>query len=156
MSLLYLGNTNYSPVIPQAPDAACNGGLSGMNLIYNILSYYCACICIYIDDIMTATPDVWLVVSIVIPKIKAKWDHVAFSMGYSISAVKSFRRDAQNIEEACLNFLGDWLESNNGATPKTWGTLLDRVKAVDSLYAEAENIKTAIIMKLTNTNSNSA
>ena len=102
-----------------------------------------------IDEILTECPDVWLIYSIVIPKIKAKWNYVAFSMGYKIPAVNAFQKDAHNnSEDACFKFLCDWLETNNGVTPKNWSTLVDRIKAVDSLYTEAENIEKELIKEL--------
>ena len=94
---------------------------------------------VFIDDVLTTFPDMWPIISIIIPKIKAKWNYVAFSMGYKHPAVNAFQRDAHNnCEDACYNFLSDWLQTSNGVTPKTWCKLLDRIKAIDCLRAEAE------------------
>ena len=83
----------------------------------------------------------WDIISIVIPRIKAKWDYVAYSMKYSISAVNAFKKDSSDSGQSCLNVFEDWLSTPNGITPKTWHTLLDRLKAVDGLQAEAEDIE---------------
>ena len=90
----------------------------------------------------------WDIISIVIPKIKAKWDYVAYSMKYSITAVNAFEKDSTDSEQSCLKVFKDWLSTPNGITPKTWLTLLDRIKAVDGLQAEAEDIERKAMAKL--------
>ena len=96
--------------------------------------------------VLDTEPEMWHIVSIVIPRIKVKWEYVAYSMQYSISAVNAFSKDS---EESCLNLFKDWLSTSHGVTPKTWRTLLDRIKDVDDLQAEAQNIEKKIIKKLT-------
>ena len=98
-------------------------------------------------DLLDKKPDVWNIISIVIPKIKAKWEYVAYSMQYSISAVDAFKKD--DCGESCLNLFKDWLKTPHGITPTTWHTLLNRIKAVDGLQAEAEDIERELIEKLT-------
>ena len=90
---------------------------------------------------MDTKPDMWHIISIAIPRIKAKWDYVAYSMGYGIPAVSAFEKDSRDSEQSCLNLFKDWLCTQNGVTPKTWRTLLDRIKAVDGLQTAAEDIE---------------
>ena len=97
-------------------------------------------------DVLDTKPNMWDIISIVIPRIKAKWEYVAYSMQYSISAIDAFASDSG---ESCLNLFKDWLSTSHGVTPKTWRTLLDRIKDVDGLQAEAQNIEKKIIEKLT-------
>ena len=107
--------------------------------------------CLYTatHDVLDTEPNMWDIISIVIPGINAKWNYVAYSMQYSISAVDAFAKNSSNTGESCLNLFKDWLSTPHGVAPKTWRTLLDRIKAVDGLQAEAEKIKREIIKKLT-------
>ena len=97
------------------------------------------------NDVMDTKPDIWRLISIAIPRIRAKWDYVAYSMGYAIPAVNAFEMDARDSEQCCLNLLKDWLSTKNGVTPKTWRTLLDRIKAVDGLQTAAEDIEKELV-----------
>ena len=87
---------------------------------------------------LTKKPEMWPVIKIVIPKIKAKWVHVAYSLQYDISAVKAFMSSG---EDGCMNLFIDWLSTNNGVTPKTWHTLLVHIKDVADLPAVAKKLK---------------
>ena len=69
-------------------------------------------------------------------------------MQYRVSAVDAFAKNSSKTGESCLNLFEDWLSTPHGVAPKTWRTLLDRIKAVDGLQAEAEKIK-RIVEKLT-------
>ena len=86
-------------------------------------------------------PEMWGLIKIVIPKVKASWDKLAYSMGYSVNAVRGFERDGRNSDEQCRKFFEDWLTTGRGYTPKTWQTLLDRLKEVDDLTSAVEEIE---------------
>ena len=109
-------------------------------------------VCLYIDDVLNRTADIWPIFSIVIPKIKANWNFVAISMGYQLPAVNAFEKDANNnCKVACYNFLSDWLQTNNGITPKSWRTLLNRIKAADCLCtADLEEMERKITKEVMN------
>ena len=98
------------------------------------------------NDVMDTKPDMWHIIDIAIPRIKAKWNYMAYSMGYGILAVNAFERDSRDSEQSCLNLFEDWLSTQNGVTPKTWRKLLDRIKAVDGLQTAAEDIEKIISM----------
>ena len=102
-----------------------------------------------IHGVLDTKPIMKHIISIVTPKIKAKWENVAYFMEYSIPAVDAFGKDSSTSGESCLNLFKDWLSTPHGIGPKTWRTLLDQIKAVDGLQAEAENIEKKIIEKLT-------
>jgi len=89
---------------------------------------------------MATKPDMWDVVKIVFPKIKAEWKFVAYSMRYTIYDVNTFENDAHNSKESCLNLFTDWLTTDKGVTPKTWQKLIERIKDVDGLQSTAEDI----------------
>ena len=106
------------------------------------------CLCIATHDVLDTEPNMWHIISIVIPRIKAKWEYVAYSMQYSIPAVDEFAKDSHDSEQNCLNLFKNWLNTPNGVFPKTWCTLLVRIKAVDGLKAEADDIEREIMKEL--------
>ena len=83
----------------------------------------------------------WALIKIVIPKVKPRWENLAYSMGYSVNAVRGFERDGRNSEEQCRKLFEDWLTTGHGCTPKTWQKLLQRIKQVDDLTAAVEEIE---------------
>ena len=83
----------------------------------------------------------WDVIKIVIPKIKAEWKYFAYSLEYEIAAVKAIERDSRDSQHCCENLFEDWLSTEHGAAPKTWRTLLQKIKEVDSLCAAADDIQ---------------
>ena len=78
---------------------------------------------------------------VVIPEVKAHWEDLAYSMDYETARIKTIERDGRDMSERCTKLLQDWLETNHGCTPKTWGKLLERIKDVDELHAAAERIE---------------
>ena len=83
----------------------------------------------------------WDLIKIVIPKVKASWVDLAYSIGYGVSAVSGFERDGRCLDEQCRQLFKDWLTTGCGCTPKTWQTLLQRIKQVDDLTAAVEEIE---------------
>ena len=83
----------------------------------------------------------WDLIKIVIPKIKADWNRLAYSLGYDIAAVKAIERDCTDSEQCCEKLFEDWLTTEHGVAPKTWRTLLQHIKEVASLFAAADDIK---------------
>ena len=90
-------------------------------------------------------PDMWMLIEIVVPKIEAEWERVAYSMNYDVHTVKAIREDYQNETECCTRLFEDWLFSSRGVKPKTWNVLLGRIKDVDSLRMAAESIEKQLI-----------
>ena len=83
----------------------------------------------------------WDLINIVIPKVKASWVELAYSMGYSVNAVRGFEGDGRSLDEQCRKVFEDWLTTGQGCTPKTWQVLLQRIKQVNVLTFAAEEIK---------------
>ena len=83
----------------------------------------------------------WELIKIVIPNVKAKWEYVAYSMEYNIATVMEIKKDCRDDKECCETLFEDWLSTDHGAAPKTWSTLLQRIKDVDSLAAAVDDIK---------------
>ena len=86
-------------------------------------------------------PSISKLKKLVIPEVKAHWEDLAYSMGYEIAQVGAIDRDGRNVGERCTKLFEDWLESPHGCTPKTWGTLIVRIRDVDELYAAANRIQ---------------
>ena len=86
-------------------------------------------------------PDMWSLIKIVIPKIQAEWEDFAYSMQYDISAVNTIKEDCTNSAKRCRKLFEDWLTTPHGITPKTWHTLLERIREVTALQSAAEAIE---------------
>ena len=91
----------------------------------------------------------WDLIKIVIPKVKAEWEYLAYSMEYNIATVKATKKDCSDSEECCKTLFEDWLSTDHGAAPKTWSTLLQKIRDVDSLAAAVDNIKGQLRRKFT-------
>ena len=91
----------------------------------------------------------WDLIKIVIPKVSADWEDLAYSMQYKIATVRVIKKDCSDCQPCCRKLFEDWLSTDNGATPKTWSTLLQRIKDVDSLAATVDKIKQELSRKFT-------
>ena len=98
------------------------------------------------EDVLSKKPEMRHIIKIIIPKIKSKWEYVAYFMNYTIPAVKGFKT---SDDDACYcNLFTDWLSTNNGIIPKTWCTLLKCIKDVEDLQVVAETIEEQILKEL--------
>ena len=78
---------------------------------------------------------------IVIPKIQAEWEYVAYALRYQIPTVKAIKAKCNdNPKKCCKELFEDWLSTDHGAGPKTWSTLLDKLKEVEDLAAATNDI----------------
>ena len=93
----------------------------------------------------------WDLINVVIPKVKADWKHLAYSLEYDIPTVKAIQKDSHDTGDCCENLFEDWLSTDHGAAPKTWCTLIKRIEQVESLFAAAAEIKKELSRKLTST-----
>ena len=77
----------------------------------------------------------------VVPRISPFWEDVAYALHYRISIVESIgTKHNSDPKKCCRELFKDWLTTNNGAAPKTWLTLLDRLKEVEELAPATEVI----------------
>ena len=58
----------------------------------------------------------WELINIVIHKVKASWVELAYSMGYSINAVRGFKEDGRDLDEKCCQLFEDWLTTGQGCS----------------------------------------
>ena len=78
---------------------------------------------------------------IVIPRIKAEWEDVAYALRYKIVTVNAIKaKHNEDPKNCCRELFIDWLSTNHGVDPKTWSTLLDKLKEVDNLSAATQEI----------------
>ena len=85
---------------------------------------------------------------IVVPKINAYWEDVAYALRYQIATVESIKsRNYQDSQRCCKELFRDWLTTKNGAAagPKIWLTLLDKLRNVGELAAAREDIKKELV-----------
>ena len=76
-----------------------------------------------------------------IRKVSSEWEEVAYALGYKISTVKFIRnKHREDPKKCCREVFEDWLTTSNGVTPKTWHTLLVRLKEIESLGSVTEEI----------------
>ena len=79
---------------------------------------------------------------IVIPKIQAEWEDVAYALRYEISTVDAIKaKYNENPKKCCKELFKDWLSTDRGTGPKTWSTLLDKLKEIEDLGAAYNEIR---------------
>lgn len=84
----------------------------------------------------------------VIIKVSAEWEDVAYALEYKISTVKHIRNKHNgDPKKCCKELFEDWLTTSNGAKPKIWKTLLDKIKEIDTLDSAAKEITEKLIKK---------
>ena len=76
----------------------------------------------------------------VIPKIKTEWRNVANALCYETTVVEAISSKYDNPKESCKELLKDWLTTHNGAKPKIWSTLLEKVGEINELAATIKEI----------------
>ena len=84
--------------------------------------------------------------TIAIPKLAAEWESVAYALRYGIPIVQRIRSNHHGDAKKCCNKLfEDWLSTGNGVEPKTWDTLLSKLKEIVELDAVTNEIKEKLI-----------
>lgn len=79
---------------------------------------------------------------IVIPLLAAKWEDAAYLLGFETPAIESIKElHRGNPNNCCREMLKDWLEANQGVSPKTWSTLLNSVAEHKDLTKAVEDIQ---------------
>ena len=81
------------------------------------------------------------IIKIVIPRIQAEWEDVAYALHYKIATVKAIKANNDNSKKCCQKLFVDWLSTDHGVGPKTWSTLLEKLKDVEDLAAATNEIK---------------
>ena len=86
---------------------------------------------------------------IVIPRVAAEWEAVAFALRYEISTIQCIRSNHHgDVKKCCKKLFEDWLSTSNGVEPKTWGTLFTTLKDIIELYAATKEIIEKLTQRL--------
>ena len=84
---------------------------------------------------------------IVVSKVSAHWEDVAYALLYDISTVDNIKSTHNgDLTKCCKYLFKDWLMTNNGCKPKTWQTLLKKLEEIDDLVQVTEEIKERIVL----------
>ena len=77
------------------------------------------------------------------PQIQAHWENVAYiSLRYNIQTVEAIQKKHQNdVKKCCQELFKIWLTTAHGVKPKTWSTLITRLKKVEELMSATEVIE---------------
>ena len=87
-------------------------------------------------------PEMYDLVTIVIPKIKAGWTDVAYALRFKISSVDAIKEKHSNDpKKCCRDVFVAWLSTEQGVSPKTWSTLLHKLKGIELTLAAEEIIE---------------
>ena len=83
---------------------------------------------------------------IVVPKVSAAWEDIAYALKYEISTVQAIRSSHREIpKKCCRQLFENWLSTPNGAKPKIWQTLLDKLKEIEMLHEVTKEITGKLI-----------
>ena len=83
-----------------------------------------------------------LLLKFVIPRIAFIWKTVADFLDYEINTIKMIAEKHRDVcEKCCDGLFRDWLSTNHGAAPKTWNTLMARLKEIDELATAISDIE---------------
>lgn len=78
-------------------------------------------------------------VTIVVPRIAAEWNTVAYYMDFEIAEIKTIREKCrEDPEKCCTELLERWLQMKSD---RNWATLLSVFKQVRNLTAVTEQIE---------------
>ena len=81
-------------------------------------------------------------INIVVPRIAAYWNDVAFNLDFGVATVQIISRKFQNDPVSCCKeLLEQWVNSSEGSHPKVWSTLLTSLKQIRYLRAATEEIE---------------
>ena len=87
-------------------------------------------------------PKIKDVVKLVVPKVAAHWETVAYFMEFETSRVKIIEEKySKNPEKCCREVFIHWLDSKEGVSPKTWEVLLKTLSDITELTAATEQIE---------------
>ena len=89
----------------------------------------------------------WDLTKIAIPRIMAEWKNVAYCMRFDLHIITAIEQDSRSVQECSQKLFANWLTTNNGPTPKTWKTLLTKIKDVDNLVRAAEEIEEDLLKR---------
>ena len=83
---------------------------------------------------------------IVVHKVSAAWEDIAYALQYDIPTVERISVKCQdNPTKCCKELFKNWLTTDDGAKPKIWQTLMDKLKEIEELVGVTEDIMKRLI-----------
>jgi len=84
-------------------------------------------------------------VLIVVPKIKAEWEDLAYALHFEALKVDAIKENGHHDpKKCCRELLKVWINTELGIAPKTWSMLLEKIKRVEELASAANEIFEAL------------
>ena len=83
---------------------------------------------------------------IVVPKVSAEWEDIAYALRYDIPTVEKINvKCKENPTKCCKELFKNWLATDNGAKPKIWQTLMEKLNDIEELSGVTEDIMKILI-----------
>ena len=90
----------------------------------------------------TKEPTMKLLRKYVIKHVAHKWDEVAYALEFSTPQKKLIDvTEKGDPTKCCAHLFEEWLETDAGIDPKTWGTLLEELSDSGNFKKSLEQIK---------------
>jgi len=70
-------------------------------------------------------------------------------MGYDPHAIKAIHLESYDLKDCCRKLFENWLSTSHGPTPKTWKTLLEKIRDVDELSSSTDEIEEMLFKRFT-------
>ena len=100
------------------------------------------------SSILFQKPQMIDVIRKIIPKIAAEWENVAYALHFDIPKVEFIAQKSRDDPMRCCKELFKvWLSTDQGASPKTWATLLNQLKQIHELTATEEHIRQQLLQE---------
>ena len=97
------------------------------------------------SELLDSKPEMKDLIVIVIPKIQAEWEDVAFMLSFEIPEVNNIREKYKDPRKCCRELFIQWLQASCGIGPKTWATLLENLKKITLFAAVTEEIEQELL-----------
>ena len=87
-------------------------------------------------------PKIADLVKVVVPKVAAHWETLAYFLEFDTSRVEIIGEKCfKDPEKCCREMFIHWLNSKEGISPKTWKVLLKTLSDITELTAVTEQIE---------------
>ena len=87
-------------------------------------------------------PKIADLVKVVVPKVAAHWEMLAYFLGFDTSRVEIIgEKRFKDPEKCCREVFIHWVNSKEGISPKTWEVLLKILSDITELTAVTEQIE---------------
>ena len=109
--------------------------------------YVAVRICKLLLGILFRVPQMSVLNRIVVPKISACWEDVAYCLDFEIPTVDGIgQKHKFDPKRCCMETLKHWLIIDIGSGLKTWTTLLNALKQIAELRSVVSQIEDEVLM----------